>query len=181
MRHEDETNRKKYLEDQLREYVPVGIEVELTNRPDWSSSAPTLVAEYDLKVPGWASSAGRHAVVPVGLFGASEKQVFEHTARIHPVYFQYPFEKVDDVTVQLPLSWQVTSVPNAVNQDKKAVAYVMKVENDKGTLHVTRTLKHDMVFVEAKLYPTLRAFYQLVRTGDDEQIMVQPGAAAAAN
>jgi hypothetical protein len=38
-----------------------------------------------------------------------------------------------------------------------------------------------MVFVEAKLYPTLRAIYQLVRTGDEEQVMVQPAAAAAAN
>jgi hypothetical protein len=48
-------------------------------------------------------------------------------------------------------------------------------------LHVSRTLKQDLVFLEAKLYPTLRAIYQLVRTGDEEQIMVQPGAAAAAN
>jgi Domain of Unknown Function with PDB structure (DUF3857)/Transglutaminase-like superfamily len=181
MRHEDDTDRKKYLEDQVREYVPVGIDVDLTNKPDWSTSAPTLVAEYDLKVPGWASSAGHRAIVPVGLFDASEKQLFEHTARVHPVYFHYPFEKEDEITIQLPLSWQVTSLPKPILQDKKALVYTLKVENDKGALHVSRTLKQDMVFVEAKLYPTLRAIYQLVRTGDEEQVMVQPAAAAAAN
>jgi hypothetical protein len=180
-RHEDDTDRKKYLEDQVREYVPVGIDVDLTNKPDWSTSAPTLVAEYDLKVPGWASSAGHRAIVPVGLFDASEKQLFEHTARVHPVYFHYPFEKEDEITIQLPLSWQVTSLPKPILQDKKALVYTLKVENDKGALHVSRTLKQDMVFVEAKLYPTLRAIYQLVRTGDEEQVMVQPAAAAAAN
>jgi hypothetical protein len=35
--------------------------------------------------------------------------------------------------------------------------------------------------VEAKLYPVLRTFFQTVRTGDEEQIIVQPGAAAATN
>ena len=72
-RNEDEAERKQYMEDQLKEFVPVGIEAELTNKPDWNSSSPTLVAEYNLKVPGWATAAGHRALVPVGLFGASEK------------------------------------------------------------------------------------------------------------
>jgi uncharacterized protein DUF3857/transglutaminase superfamily protein len=180
-RNEDDANRKKFLEDQVREYIPVGIDVELTNKPDWSSSALTLVATYDLRVPGWASGAGRRALLPVGLFSASEKQLFEHANRVHPIYLQFPFQKVDDVTIQLPLGWQVSSVPKSLNQDAKAVAYILKVENEKGTLHVTRMLRSDLVMVEAKLYPTLRAFYQSVRTGDEEQIIVQPGAAAASN
>ncbi len=181
VRNEDDTARKKYLEDQLQEYVPVGIEAELTNKPDWTSSATTLVATYDLKVQGWASAAGHRALLPTGLFSATEKQLFEHANRVFPVYFHFPFEKQDDVTIQLPLGWQVSSLPKPVDQDKKAVAYTLKVENDKGTLHLTRTLKNDLVFVEAKQYPTLRAFYQMVRTGDEEQIVVLPGGASASN
>jgi hypothetical protein len=45
-RNADDAARKKFLEDQVREYIPAGIDVELTNKPDWSSSAATLVAEY---------------------------------------------------------------------------------------------------------------------------------------
>jgi hypothetical protein len=179
MRNEDEPERKKYLEDQLREYVPSGIEVDLTNKPDWSSSTATLVAVYDLKVPGWASGAGHRALLPVGLFGASEKQLFEHANRVHPVYIHYPFEKDDDVTIELPLAWKVSSVPKELNADSKAVAYILKVQDDKGTLHVTRVLRCNLISVEQKLYPALRAFYQTVRTGDEEQIVMQPGAAAA--
>jgi hypothetical protein len=140
-----------------------------------------LVATYDLKVQGWASAAGHRALLPTGLFSATEKQLFEHANRVFPVYFHFPFEKQDDVTIQLPLGWQVSSLPKPVDQDKKAVAYTLKVENDKGTLHLTRTLKNDLVFVEAKQYPTLRAFYQMVRTGDEEQIVVLPGGASASN
>jgi hypothetical protein len=180
-RNEDETDRKKFLEDQVREYIPAGIEVELTNKPDWNSAAPTLTAVYDLKVPGWASAAGRRALLPVGLFAATEKQLFEHADRVHPVYFQFPFEKVDEVSIDLPLGWQVSSVPKPLDRDAKAAKYALKVESDKGTLHLTRTLQSSLLMIDTKYYGTLRSFYQTVRTGDEQQIIVQPEAAAARN
>lgn len=180
-RNEDATNRKKFLEDQVKESIPVGIEVELTNQPDWGSSTPTLVAEFGLKVPGWVSGAGRRALVPVGLFSAPEKHAFEHATRVHPIYFYYPTTKLDDVTIDLPLSWQVSSLPNVQDLDAKAAVYNLKVENNKGTLHLTRRLNMDLLLVDQKLYPTLRNFFQVVRTGDEQQIVLQPGAAAASN
>jgi len=181
MRDQDDTERKKFLEDQVREYIPAGIDVELTNRPDWATPSMTLVAEYDLKVPGWASAAGRRALLPFGLFSASEKQVFDHTNRVHPVYFHYPFEKDDDVAIQLPLGWQVSSVPKELTKDEKIVMYLRKVEDDKGTLHLTRLLRSDLLMIDAKNYPALRNFYQLVRTGDEEQIILQPTGTRASN
>ena len=180
-RNEDATNRKKFLEDQVKEYIPVGIELELTNQPDWGSSTPTLVAEFELKVPGWVSGAGRRALVPVGLFSAPEKHAFEHANRVHAIYFSYPLAKIDDVTIDLPLGWQVNSLPPVQDFDAKAALYSLKVENNKGTLHLTRRLKMDLLMVEVKLYPTLRNFFQVVRTGDEQQIVLQPGAAAASN
>jgi hypothetical protein len=144
-------------------------------------ASPTLVAVYDLKVPGWVSAAGRRALLPFGLFSATEKQLFEHANRVHAVYFQYPFEKVDEVTIQLPLGWQVSSVPKELNRDAKAAVYVRKVEDDRGMLHLTRILRSDLLMVDAKFYPALRAFFQTVRTGDEEQIIVQPMAARAGN
>jgi hypothetical protein len=180
-RNVDETDRKKFLEDQVREYIPVGIDVELTNKPDWGSSSEKLVAEYDLKVPGWVSGAGRRALLPVALFGATEKQLFEHANRVHPIYFEFPFEKIDDVTIELPLGWQVSSVPPAKNQDAKLIVYTMQVENDKGTLHLNRKLNVDVLLLEAKVYPTLRAIFQIVRAADEQQVVLQPGGTAARN
>ncbi|MGC1907858.1 MAG: DUF3857 domain-containing protein [Candidatus Acidiferrum sp.] len=179
-RNEDEAARKQFMEDQLREYVPVGIDVELTNKPDWASSAPTLVAVYDLKVQGWATAAGHRALLPVGLFSASEKGVFAHAERVHPIYFRFPYQKKDDVTIELPLNWKVTNVPKEKNQDSKAVVYDLKVENANGVLHLTRMLRSDLLVIDQANYPALRGFYQIVRTGDEQTIVVQPGATAAA-
>ena len=180
-RNEDEAGRKKYLEDTVKEYVPSGIEVELTNKPDWGSSADKLVAEYDLKVPGWVSGAGRRVLLPVGFFSATEKHLFDHADRTHPVYFEFPFQKFDEVTIELPLGWQVSSLPPAKIQDAKAIKYTLKADESKGTLHVTRALDVDILLVDTKLYPTLRSFFQIVRTSDEQQIVLQPGAAAAKN
>jgi hypothetical protein len=180
-RNVDEAERKKFLEDQVKEYIPAASEVDLKNKPEWNSSAVPLVAEFELKVPGWVSGAGRRALVPVGLFSATERHLFDHTVRVHPIYFEFPFEKVDDITIELPAGWQTTSLPTAQNVDSKVVVYSLKVENDKNKLHLTRKLAVDMLLAEAKYYPAVRNFFQSVRTGDEEQIVLQPAATVSVN
>ena len=177
--HEDEADRKKTLEEEAKDYIPAASEVELTNKPDWSSSTPPLVAEFKMKIPGWVSGAGRRELFPVGIFSANEKRVFEHTERVHPIYFEFPSQKEDDVTISLPLGWEVSSLPPAQNQDAKAAVYILRAENDKGTLHLSRKLNLDLLLLDQKYYSSLRNFFQVVRTGDEEQIVLQPIGATA--
>jgi hypothetical protein len=179
--HEDETARKKYLEDSVKEQIPAAAELELTNQPDWNSSETPLVAVLHLKIPGWASNAGKRALMPVGLFSAYEKTVFEHANRVHPIYFTFPYEKIDDVRVELPDGWQVSNVPPPQAQNGHVIAYDLKVEHDKNTLHIFRQLNVDFLLLDPKYYPALRNFFQAVRTGDEQQILLQPGAASASN
>lgn len=180
-RNQDETTRKKLLEDQVRYAVPAAIEVDLTNKPDWSSADPKLVAEFDLKVPGWLSGAGSHALLPVGIFGAPEKHIYEHTNRVHPLYYHYMSQKVDDVTIELPLGWKVTNLPKPGDKDAKLLVYTMKVDEKNGTLHIERRLKSELVMLDPKYYPAVRNFYESVRTGDEEQIVLQPMAGGGGN
>jgi hypothetical protein len=181
MRNEDETNRKKFLENQVQEYVPAAIEVELTNKPEWNSSESSVTAEFNLKVPGWVAGAGRRALVPVGLFSGSEKHVFDHANRVHPIYFDFPFEKRDDITIELPSGWQVSNLPAPQKQDAHVIVYTLQVENSRNTLHLTRNLSVDFLLLDPKYYGALRNFFQVVRTSDEEQIVLQPGTASAAN
>jgi hypothetical protein len=178
---EDDTSKKKVLEDLVRETIPAAIEVELSNKPDWTSSAPSLVAEYTLKVPGWASGAGKRAMFPVGLFSSSEKNLFDHASRVYPVYFHYPYRKLDDIRVEMPLGWKISSVAKPLDADVKAVAYSLKSEDQSGTLHLSRTLRSDLLMVPKENYGALRNFFQLVRTGDEEQVVLVPSSSSAGN
>jgi hypothetical protein len=179
-RNEDDASRRKGLEDEVRAFIPSGSEAQLANSSDWQNGNGALVAEFALKVPGWASSAGRRALFPAGLFSASEKHLFEHAERVWPVYFRYPFQEVDDFTVELPQGWKIESVPKVVDQDAKAVQYSLKVEDSGGVLHIRRVLRSDVVIVDKDHYPVLRNFYQLVQTQDELQAVLQPAGMAAA-
>src|SRR5208337_3971564 len=72
-RNADEVSRKKALEESATSQIAVTAEAELTNKPDWTSSETPLVAEFDLKIPGWASNAGRRVLLPAAIFTAGEK------------------------------------------------------------------------------------------------------------
>jgi hypothetical protein len=180
-RHADDVDRKKYVEDLLMEQIGAPAEVELTNKPDWAASETPLVAEFDVKIPGWASTAGHRVLTPAAVFAASEKGVFEHTSRVHPIYFDFLFEKDDDVTIELPPGWQVSNVPAPQDQNVKVVAYSLKVEPGQGTMRLTRKLTIDIGLLDQKLYGPMRTFFQVVRTGDAEQVVLQSGEIHASN
>lgn len=171
-RYEDDADRKQFLENQIQADIPAGIVVELSNRPDWDSASETLVAEYDLKVPGWAAGAGQRALLPVGLFSATEKRSFQHAARIHPLYFSFPYRRADDVSIELPPNWQVNSVPKPSSENHKSLTYSISAEGGNGTLVVKRDLTVEMLLVNVKYYEAVLDFFQIVRAGDEGQVIL---------
>jgi Domain of Unknown Function with PDB structure (DUF3857) len=180
-RNEDEQARKKYLEDELQSYVPAASEVELRKQPEWKNSGQPLVAEFSFKVEGWVSGAGKRAMLPVGLFSAPEKQLFTHTNRTHAIFLDYPYEKKDDVTIELPTGWVVGTVPSPLDRDAKAAEYKLTVTADspKTTLHIDRSVRSQLLALPKDSYVALRSFFELVRSGDDEQVVLQPGSVSA--
>jgi hypothetical protein len=180
-RHADEVARKKYLEERVTSQIGVAAEAELTNQPDWNGSETPLVAEFNLKIPGWTSNAGKRVVIPAAVFTAGEKGLFEHANRTNHIYFEYPYQKTDDLTIELPPGWSVNSLPPPQDQDKNVVAYTLKVDQAPGTLRLTRKLSINVLLLEQKYYTALRNFFEVVRTSDGEQIIVQPGEVHASN
>lgn len=177
----DDLQKKKYLEDEVKDSIPAASEVELTNQPDWKSSSPSMVAEFHVKIPGWVAGAGRRALLTVGVFSAPEKHLFDHGDRAHPIYFSFPFRREDEVSVDLPLGWQVSSVPVPQNQVGHVVGYMLQAENNKGTLEIKRMLNIDFLILDQKYYPALRTFFQQVRSSDEQQVMLQPAASSASH
>jgi hypothetical protein len=178
-RNEDATERKKYLEDELKEAIPSGSEVELKSSPDWTGIETPLEAEFEVKVPGWLSAAGRKALLPAGLFSAPEKHMFEHAERVYPVYFRYSFKKIDDVQIELPTGWKVADLPKPFDRDAKAAEFKWSVQSDGNVLKLYREIRSDIVIIPKDLYPVLRGFYQTVRTEDDQQIVLIPAGTSA--
>jgi hypothetical protein len=180
-RNEDDTARKRVLEEEVQGYIPVGSTVELTKPPDWNSSETPFVAEFRVKVPGWAALSGRRALFPVGIFSGTEKHVFEYSQRVHPIYFEFLSQKVDDVDIELPPGWQVTSVPQPQDQNLRVVEYAVSADNPKGSLHLSRKLDINILTLDTKYYGPLRSFFQMVKAGDEQLVVLLPGTATSSN
>jgi hypothetical protein len=174
VRNDDETARKESLEDELEYDIPSGIDAKLTNSPNWSSSEEPLVAEFSVRVPGWASGAGQRVLLTMGLFGNGEKSTFKAATRIHPLYFRYPYTNEDDIAIELPEGWQVASLPQPQERDLKVVSYRTSATSTGQTLQIKRQLMFNLVLVDKKYHPQVRDFFQTVRTSDEQQVVIGP-------
>jgi hypothetical protein len=177
-RHEDDTDRKRFLEDQIKADIPSGADVDLTNHPNWDSASQSLVAEYKLKVPGWAAAAGQRALLPVGLFGAQDSHVFQRVARIHPLYFNFPHQSADNITVELPANWKISSLPKPRGADRDSFVYSTWSEGGDESLLLYRALTINTMLVNTKDYAMVRDFFQTVRAGDEDQVVLLAGKGA---
>jgi transglutaminase-like putative cysteine protease len=177
---EDETARKQFLENQIEYSIPSGIHAKLTNAPDWDGADTPLVAEYEVEVPGWAAYVGRRQLLPMGVFSNEEKHAFEHATRIQPMYFDFPNQHDDDVTIELPVGMRPSSIPKSSSIDRKVLTYSTSVDAADRSLHLQRSVSLNMTLVDPKFYGQVRDFYQTVRAADEEQIVLSADADAAA-
>jgi len=84
-------------------------------------------------------------------------------------------------TLGYPWAQASLPVPPPRTEDGHIVLYDLKVEDHKDTLHLTRKLIVDVLLLQQKYYMALRNFFQAVRAGDEEQIVLQPGTTTAIN
>jgi hypothetical protein len=176
---EDDAARKQHLEEEVRSWVGRGADVQLTQSPEWDNSSPTLEASFDIHLADGVSSAGSRMLMPASLFGAQQKAIFVHSPRQHPIYFRYPLEEDDDVSIELPHGWQVGSLPRAFDVTQSAYSYTTSYGESNGALRFKRTLRLDMMLVGVKSYPTLQDFFEKVRTADQDQAVLNKTASTA--
>jgi hypothetical protein len=179
-RFNDDTQRKENLQEELEYAIPAHAEVQLKEQPDWNSSDEKIVVKYEVRIPGWASPAGKRELLPLGLFSGDQKHSFEHTQRAYPIYFAFMFQTEDQTRIALPPGWKLDSLPKETHLDVRAAEYRIQADNRDNTLEIARTLRSDILLLPVTSYSTLHAFYQQVRSGDDAQAVVLPGASSAA-
>ncbi len=110
-RHQDETGRNKLISDEVKGWLPSTAKFDLTTITGWDKTNLPLEVQGKLRLPGLAESVGRRILLPLGLYEASHRQLFDSAKREQDVYFHYPYEEVDDITVTLPSDWRAETLP----------------------------------------------------------------------
>jgi len=170
---EDEAGRRKSLEEEVEASLPAGAEVTLEHATGWEGTEEPLQAAFRLAVPGMAAQTGRRMLVPLAVFHATKTHPFEHEKRRFAVYFDYPFQQEDEVTLELPEGYQVETLPQRKATSSNLGAYEMVSTNSGGQLQVRRRIRLNGYFFPLQHYSALRSFYSTVRAGDGEQAVLQ--------
>jgi len=180
--HEDETGRRKFITDEIKAWLPANASVELTKLTGWTELSEPLHAEATVKLPGFGSSAGRRMLMPAGIFQAGKPARFQPEKRTNSIYFPYPSQVVDLVTLHLPEGMQVESLPPAiVPKPGNALTYELECKKDGSAVHIRRASVIEGVLIPQKYYAQVRGFYQTMKTRDEQQIVLQSTAAPAGN
>lgn len=170
---EDETGRRQGLEDAIKSLLPASAEVTLKNASGWEATDEPLRAEFHIQIPSMAENTGRRMLVPLGVFHTTTTHPFEHEKRRFAVYFDYPFQQEDDVTIELPEGYQVETLPKPQVTSSNLGGYELVGENSGGKLQVRRRIRLNGYYFPVNQYSSLRSFYSTVRAGDGEQAVLQ--------
>lgn len=181
-RNEDDAAKRKMITDEVKQWLPSNSKVELSELNGWDKPDDAIEAQFKVALPGNMESAGRRALFPLGVYYAGRPQMFEHTSRQQQIYFHFPYEDVDDITIQMPLAWNVDSVPPAQNVNPGGgLVYQMTAKQEAGVLHIQRRLTVGGVSYGVENYPAIRKFFSLAKTGDEQQAVITAGAPSAAH
>lgn len=174
----DDAGRKKELEDELKAWLPPGSMAELKASSDWKQSGESFDADFNVKISNVAIRTGRRFLLPPAVFHTQEKSPFQTAQRVNPVYFRYPYQEGDDITIKLPSGFQVENLPLPKEQAKPFGQYSVSYQTQQGAIRCVRRMVREGMFFQTNNYPNLRDFYDAARAGDGQQAVLKAVEAA---
>jgi hypothetical protein len=161
------------LEKEIRAWLPTGTDFQITKIANWDDIEQPLQVRGTIKVPSYSSTAARNMLMPLDPFEATQAGDFTEQTRHNAIYFHYPYEEIDNVTLHVPALYTVEALPKSQIINLGAATYEISVSSKGNTVQVKRHLAIKGVLFAKDAYPTFRAFFGAVRTDDHAQMVFQ--------
>jgi len=173
--NEDAAHRRKFLEDDLIDDLGDAAVVRVIGEPDWQGTGD-FVVEFELTIPDRAIRAGNRLLLPLALFAAGKNNAFQKAERQFPIYIWYPYIAEEEMQIDLPAGWKLAELPEAEFIDVSKIAYSIRTfrEDDPvPAVRVKRKLQMEMLLTPPDVYGSVRQFFESVRAGDEQHIIVE--------
>lgn len=177
-RDEDDTGRRKDMSDEIKGWLPSDAKFEITKTSSWDPSSDPMQIEGTLTLPSFATSAGTKILVPVTPFIAAEPRAFQSATRTNSIYFRYPYQEHDQIEIKLPAGYQVENLPTPQQVPSGAIQYTISITKQASELSIQRALDEKGLLYDVKYYGTIRQIFNQVKSGDDQQAILEPAASA---
>lgn len=172
-RTEDESGRRKKLEDEISRDLPAGSTFELKTISNWENLEGPLRMEGAVKIPALATSTGRRILLAATPFQRPEFRAFLPEKRVNVIYFHFPYEELDEVKVHPPAGYKIETVPPAEKIEPGRVSYNIVTAQEGEIASVKRHLVIGGIIFPVQAYPALRTFFGNAKSNDEAQILIQ--------
>lgn len=172
-RERDDAGRRKALEEELKGWFPTGATITLNSVSGWDSGNEPLKVQFTVAVEGSRRLGLNRLLYPAMPFPDEAKYSLQSAQRTLPLYITYPYEQVDEFTMQLPKSMRVESLPAPRNIKNVFGDYELTLEDHAGAVMIRRHFMLQQGMIPAEYYAPLRDFLTTVRQGDETQMVVQ--------
>ncbi len=176
----DDVGRTKMLEDEMKSLLPANAEITVTKQPDWTKSEGPFLTDYTISTP-ILSSGGKRVLLPTDLFEYGRPAMFSHNERQYPIYLEYPSRKIDDIRIKLPGNLQVENLPASENERVDYALYKVERKQENNELVTIRDFAINTYVFQPSQYTALKAFYDKVKQGDEQQALLKQVAHVAQN
>jgi hypothetical protein len=172
--NEEETARKKSIEDEVKGWFPDGATLTLKTLTGDNNSDDYLVATYDVVLPNVVSNAGSKVIVPLSIFRQTEKNPFAPATRKHAIYFPYQNTEEDVVKLTVPATLTVATLPPPAALNGGVLGYRAEVTRNGNEITFKRTSNVSTMFVAPENYTPLRNFYNTAAAADQQPLVLTP-------
>lgn len=179
IRHSDDAEMKKTLEDEVKTWLPEGSTVKVAKITGATSAEEPLIADFDVTVVGLGASAGSRFVLPLSVFTSTKRNVFAAEARETMVFFKHPYQTADRVTITLPEDLTVDVLPQPTTIGFGDFKYTNTWKAEQGVLTFTRDVTVLSSLYARENYAAIRAFFSRVNTADQDTVVLKTAAAKA--
>jgi len=176
----DDTAKAKFLTNEVRNWLPDTATVKLEKVNGWDTWEPSLDATFSVDIAGFVTAAGSRLIFPQGILEAASRPMFSSPTRKGVIYFDEPWQTIDDIQVHLPGGYQVESAPKpSASPAQSVIRYTASAQSAAGTLHWSRHLVIDGFLFPVENYGAIKNFFDFVRRNDQQQIVLKPAARTA--
>jgi hypothetical protein len=169
----DQAKVERDMEEELRSQLPGGLTVKLDSVSHLDDYTRQLVASFKVYGP-LATPSSKRLFVPVEIFEANSRPIFSQPKRVMPIYFRYAHQDVDQITITLPASLAIESVPKQEQIPMQKLAVLIEGATVKGnTLTMVRNFQLGVVFFKPDEYNDLHDFYGKLNRKDQEQAILK--------
>ncbi len=176
---DDEAEVRQGLEDEMKKTLPGGSTVKLASIDNAKDASKPLIVDFTVTLPDFTSSIGSRRLVPLAVLEMGDRNPFQHENRKHPVYYPYPFQEFDQVTLELPPGYTIESVPDPRMQQPAFGYYSTTWDKKANAIVLHRTFAVLGVFFRTEFYKDLRDFYGKVSSGDQDNVVLRSSTSAS--